>query len=495
MLSHGLPEHLCSAMDRISGGIFSKEMGQMANGFYYDVPNNDMPTVIFLFCFMVLFVFYVLTILRTERVERQKGTEKYALFWGCFFAVIFRLMVLPSELIHENDIYRYLWDGKVFKNGINPYKYAPADLFMYEKGMTEDYYDPYWEVILKHKVFHAEDQKRLDRLIQLRDENPTFYQRIGHWEVPTIYPPLAEGIFLLSSYLREDSILFMKTIFVFFDLGVVVLIIFLLKHFQLNPLYSLVYSWSPLVVKEIPNSGHYDSIAIFLTLLAILVFLEHHRLMGTAFLALATLTKFFSVILPPIFIRPIKIKHISFFACILAIAYIPFIVWDQAGGRGVFEGLMTYNQYWSYNSSIFALLYWMSDHYWPFMTGSLFPTKVVCGVLYLFSLFYIFMRKENALGKIHQCLWALGGLFLLSPVGDPWYFCWTIPFLCFFRYRSWILLSGLLALSYLNFHSDMAIVNREFFHIPFTSWVIYIPFYLVLTWEIIIHPSYVRGPS
>ena len=44
-------------------------------------------------------------------------------------------------MIHENDIYRYVWDGKTSLHKINPFKYAPADLFMYEYGLSEDYYE------------------------------------------------------------------------------------------------------------------------------------------------------------------------------------------------------------------------------------------------------------------------------------------------------------------------------------------------------------------
>ena len=42
--------------------------------------------------------------------------------------LLFRAAVLPSQQIQEDDVYRYLWDGKVFAHGINPYEYAPSEI-------------------------------------------------------------------------------------------------------------------------------------------------------------------------------------------------------------------------------------------------------------------------------------------------------------------------------------------------------------------------------
>ena len=77
-----------------------------------------------------------------------------------------------------------------------------------------------------------------------------------------------------------------------------------------------------------------------------------------------------------------------------------------------------------------------------------------------------------------------GILFLLSPVGDPWYLCWVVPFLCLHPWRPWILLTGLIPLYYLGFFVE--------YHFPGPQgtrvWTIiklieYVPFYGLLLWE------------
>ena len=60
----------------------------------------------------------------------------------------------------SDDLYRYLWDGRVQLHGVHPYAHAPED----------------------------------QALAGLRDEH---WERVNHPEVKTIYPPLAQGTFLV----------------------------------------------------------------------------------------------------------------------------------------------------------------------------------------------------------------------------------------------------------------------------------------------------------
>jgi len=247
------------------------------------------------------------------RVEKERP-EKHSLKMIIFFSILMRLIILPGELIHENDIYRYIWDGNSMVSGINPYKYAPADVFMYDHGIDEDYYDEYFDVTIKGKAFSEEDEWNLDKLLDLRDQNPIFYERIGHWQVPTIYPPVAQILFIIPVLINDHSLMIMKGFFLLFDIGSLFVIIALLKHFNKNVCMCIVYGWSPLVLFEIANAGHYDSIPIFLTFLSLFLLIKKRQLGGMCVLALATLSKFFSGILLPIVLRPIKMRLILIFA-------------------------------------------------------------------------------------------------------------------------------------------------------------------------------------
>src|SRR5947209_7515042 len=42
-------------------------------------------------------------------------------------AAAMRLAALLSPLYLSDDVYRYIWDGRVVGAGINPYRYVPTD--------------------------------------------------------------------------------------------------------------------------------------------------------------------------------------------------------------------------------------------------------------------------------------------------------------------------------------------------------------------------------
>ena len=75
----------------------------------------------------------------------------------------------------------------------------------------------------------------------------------------------------------------------------------------------------------------------------------------------------------------------------------------------------------------------------------------------------------------------MGLVFLLSPVQNPWYLGWMVPFLCYFPRNSWVLLTGLVGLYYLDFYFDYQ--NMKQFN-PWIVWVEYPPFYLLLAKEV-----------
>ena len=491
-MSTGLPKLWCEIVDHLTGRLFTSQIMAMQNGFYYQVDNNDMPTSVFVVLFFVAFLLVCYLMTRIERGPMDHNI----LWWILGFAVLFRVILLPSEPIHENDFYRYLWDGKSVVHGINPFKYAPSDLFMYEYRYTEDYYDDYDGVVLKARDFSEADKVRLDRLLELRDENRLFYERIGHWQVPTIYPPVAQAIFAFISRVRQDSFVFMKFIFMLFDLGVIVVTVLLLRHLGRDPAMVIVYAWSPLVLKEFPCAGHFDPIAIFFTMLSIYWIVTHHHLKGYVALALATLTKFFSVVLLPLFIRLCRWRLVPAFFAVIAFAYVPFLLWNESSFAEIFQGFLTYNEEWSYNSSLFAIVYRVMEEINAEWVRTLIPAKVVVGSFYgMFVLLLGLKPHHNQTQLVHRAFLAIAGLFIINPVGDPWYFCWCLPLLCVFPYRSWILLSGTLILSYLNFQSIYPLVDAVWWGIPALSYIIYVPFFVVWAIECLGGSNRGQGPD
>ena len=371
------------------------------------------------------------------------------------FALLFRVVFLFSSPIQEDDFYRYLWDGKVIASGLNPYGVAPSSVEEEQAGTQ-----PYRAILKQDEAFGI------------------ILARVNHPWVPTIYPPLAQGIFGLAAFVAPGSLWGLRILFLLFDLSICFLLINILHRLQLNEALVLVYAWSPLVIKETINSTHYDVIPTFFLMLAVCALLHQWKKAAFVSLALAILGKLYPLLLAPFFLWRVKesvgwsraCEGIAILSVVIFAGYAPFL----GVGAGLWQGAVTFVEQWQTNSFLFPLLATLVKNRW--MANGVMGL-VLGGLLFLLS-------RRHDLTDDPSFLWGnfvvLGALFLFSPVGDPWYFVWLTPFLCFFPMRSWILLSGLLGLYYLSFYFMYHDMKETF------RWVVvveYLPFYGMLIYE------------
>ena len=173
-------------------------------------------------------------------------------------AIVFRGLLLFSDPIEEIDLYRYLWDGAASTRGVNPFRYSPEQVL---NAQSEQ-----------------ESPADLARLVRLRDGSPELravLARVHYGQLPTIYPPVSQVVFALAAWTTPRGaslparLTIMKAWFVLFDLGTLVLVVRLLRRCRLPVGLCVAYAWCPLVIKEIANSGHLDSLAVFFATLSL----------------------------------------------------------------------------------------------------------------------------------------------------------------------------------------------------------------------------------
>jgi hypothetical protein len=239
-----------------------------------------------------------------------------------------------------------------------------------------------------------------------------------------------------------------------------------------------VYAWSPLVVKETINSAHYDVIPTFFLMGAVALLLRGKWRFAYASLALAALGKLYPVFLFPFFLWRTKaiegwsmmLRAIAIAVILMVAGYAPF--WRA--GWGLWQGTVAFAEQWQTNSLLFPLLNASVGNRWV-------ANFVIVAMLGIIA---VSMIRQSALEEPRSFLWSLfvmlGALFLCSPVGDPWYFVWLVPFLCVFPLRSGLLLSGLLGLYYLSFYFMYHKTPETF---RWVIWLEYLPCYGLLVWE------------
>jgi alpha-1,6-mannosyltransferase len=222
------------------------------------------------------------------------GDQRPALVLILGTAVLLRLMALAAPVFLSDDINRYIWDGRVQAAGINPYRYIPTD----------------------------------PELEPLRD--PLIFPNINRNNyAPTIYPPVAQMLFLVANRFAETA-LAVKLLFVTIEAVGIGTLIFILRAAGRPPEHILLYAWHPLPVWEIAGSGHVDAAIVTFATLALAAAVSGRRVWSAAPLAAATLVKFFPLVLASALWRPAKSNFgdwrwpAAFIAVIVA-AYLPYI--------------------------------------------------------------------------------------------------------------------------------------------------------------------------
>jgi hypothetical protein len=186
-----------------------------------------------------------------------------------FGALLLRAILLPVPPDLSHDSWRYLWDARVTLHGYSPYVYGPGDT----------------------------------HFMALRD---FIYDNSRFRNVPTIYPPGAQAIFLLSYLLAPSNLFFFKGILLLFDLVTCGALALLLKRNGQDTVRIIIYAWCPLPIVEFALQGHLDAITTMFTILTLLcntATWRGARVLTGFLLALATLTKIYPLVLLVVVLR------------------------------------------------------------------------------------------------------------------------------------------------------------------------------------------------
>lgn len=350
--------------------------------------------------------------------------------------IIFRgsLLFLPPTA--SDDIYRYIWDGKVQAHGINPYKYPPSS-------------------------------PELDSL-----HSEMLPQKVNFPNMKSIYPPFAQYVFLGSYLVWGDNPAGFKFILLLFETATILLIYYSLKRLKSPGIFSAFYALCPLPIMQFSIDGHVDAIGICMMMLGIYLFLSNKKAMSYAAMGLSIASKIISAMIIP-FLHPqrkIKSAIISLavsFAFFL-LTYIPYL----NSSVNPFESLAAFTAHWVFNGSIFSVILGITGHNQR--------ARIICGILLIISALLIFFSKKEPREKIYYMVLSF---LLLSPTVHPWYVCWLAVLLPFSV--KW---SGLIYVSLVNLANYVVIgyaLSGIWVMPDFILWLEYIPVFVFLAFELI----------
>lgn len=381
----------------------------------------------FLQLVLIASVLYIAACCLAIRTEPSYSTLLIVLV----FAVLFRLSLLFAPPYLSDDIYRYVWDGRVQAAGVNPYRYAPTD------------------PALEH----------------LRDDK--IYPRINHNYAPTIYPPVAEAIWFVTTRVSE-SVTWMKITLIVFEGIAIWALLQLLGLFGLPRHRILLYAWHPLTVWEFSGSGHLDAIAIAFIALALL---SHRRQAETASgltLACAALVKLFPAVLLAALYKRRDWKMPLVFSLAVILAYLPYF---GVGARGVIGFLPGYAQE---RGMLSGEQFFILGAIRRLPLGFRVPTGAFIAfailILAIVALWILASQKDTSDRFLTNCLIIACAFTVLLAPDFAWYLAWLVPFLCFVPSVPVIYLtlsSFLLYLTWLYWADDQVFKIKAAMFVPF----------------------------
>jgi len=334
-------------------------------------------------------------------------------------AVAMRVPAWLAPPAHSDDVYRYLWDGRVQRNGVNPYLYAPEDA----------------------------------HLAALRDAS---WERINHRELPTLYPPLAQLAFAAT-----PSLAMWKALLALAD-AAVALILYMAAP---GGRRWVAWLWSPLVVIEIGLNGHVEVLGIALLAAGLLAW-SRGRLVGAgAWVGAAMAVKLLPVVALAGMRRRRTFVAAFFMAGMLAVPY-------MGAGLRMTGSLGEYGRRWRANDGLFAVLQRSAEwgvartvgtrpltppfHVGRFLSGrdrdELYPDETAgilarsaAGFLFIGAVAWAVQRAASTRQVVEV---AIGAFMLLTPALHPWYVLWLLPMFVLGGSWAWLVLAALVPLGY-----------------------------------------------
>jgi alpha-1,6-mannosyltransferase len=362
------------------------------------------------------------------------GSSRLVVLGIAAVALLMRVPVALAPPYLSSDIYRYIWDGRIEAAGFNPYTHEPVD----------------------------------PRLQALRDQD--IFPQIASKQAPTIYPPVAETIFLAVTRVSE-SVTAMKVTMVAFETVTFAFLARLLAIEGLPTTRVIVYAWHPLPLWEFAGSGHIDAVLIAFCAGALWAARRGRDGLSGVFLAGATLTKFYPVVLLAALYRRWDWKLPAAFALAMIIGYLPFIT----AGSQVFGFLPGYagQEGLNANGAGFYLLGVLRLLLPP---AALSARAYIIGagaILAVLGIALVFRRYGTRPSIAAAGALATVFTVLVSP-HYPWYFAWLIVFACFVQSFALLWLTNACMLLYLSagylfVHNDQRLAIGSIIYGPFAA--------------------------
>lgn len=371
----------------------------------------------------------------------QKITLKQILVLGLLFRTVY-LFHVPAL---SDDVYRYLWDGKLLVEGISPFQFTPKE----------------W--LTQYSWFDAEG----------------LYPLLNSKEYYSVYPPVQQVIYALVNSIASQNILLklitLRLLVILAEFGSMIFILRLLKQYKRPIKELMLYALNPLIIIEFTGNLHGEVFMVFFMLLFLWLLVSERILLSTVGFGLAVLTKLLPLMFLPVILMKLRWNRGLIFCLLLGLITViglyPMVSTDQL--VNISASLQKYFLSFEFNGSVYYLIrefgFWWKGYNIIHLTGKVIPFVVLGLILGLSFL----KRKRWNLPTVFMFTWMV--YYLFATTVNPWYIAVLVPFSIFSNYRSAFLWTLLIPLSYHAFTKN---------GVEESTWILWLEYLPVYGWLI-----------
>ena len=354
----------------------------------------------------------------------------------------FRLIFLLAIPGLSQDFYRFIWDGRMIWEGLNPYLYTPMSFL--ESGI----------------IPVPEGKALIDGMGSLSAGNNTNY------------PPLNQLCFVIATAFSKTGILgsvvIMRLMIIAADIGTYYFGSKLLSKLDLSGNNILLYTLNPFIIIELTGNLHFEGIMIFFLVWALYLLHKGNWLLSALIFSCSISIKLIPLMFLPLLFQKLQLKSIRYYLVVGGITLLSFLPFYSAEFLANFmDTIGLWFQKFEFNASLYyiarAIGYTVRGYNEIAIIGSYIPIIVVVGIL-LLSL----LRNNKQTGNlITAMVFGLTIYLFCSTTVHPWYISTLLAFAIFTRFRFVLLWSYMIMLSYWaysnsGYQESMILISIEY---------------------------------
>ena len=362
------------------------------------------------------------------------------------FAVFLRIALFFNYPNLSDDFFRFSWDGQICLSGVNPYKYLPEN-FHFSNLDIEHYANS-----------------------NLKSSSIEFFSSgMNSKKYFSVYPPIAQLLFLICSYISGLSLFanveLLRLVFLMIEMLGWIYMVKLLAHFNLDKRLSFIYILNPLVIFELSGNLHLEGVALSFLIISLYFLYTQRTILSALFFSFSVGLKLLPIIIIPILFNHMDFKKFIHFSSVVmiscAVMFLPFL--GASLSTTFLESILLYFNSFEFNGGLYSLFraigFYFSGYNQISFIGKLMPLCFVAFMAFLSFSKKSFISELSLPKKI-----SLGFLvyLLLSSVVHPWYIIYLIGLAVFSGYIFPIAWSLVIFLSYFSYREINAVDESTF---------------------------------